>query len=813
MIKYLVIILTVFSFILKTSATETEANLAKRTIKGFVYDSMTEQPMEYATVSLFKADDNSLVTGTITDVNGFFRLKDLGDEVYRMEVTFIGYKTKVVDEVDLTAQSGTYDLGIIMIEPTDAALDEVVIAADRPTMTYKIDKKVINVSEQHASASGTAIEVLENVPSITVSIEGDVSLRGSSSFTVLVDGKPSILDANDLLNQIPASQIENIEIITNPSARFDPDGVAGIINIVMKKQRLQGLNGVVNVSGGTHSRYGGDFLINYRRERLNYYLGADYNQRGFFGESVRRNETYGNDSTFLHGTGDFERGGYSWGFRGGLDFNINPKNTFSISYRMGDRQRQSLNNMLYEEWTSADPDRISYSSYEEGSRGGFSHRLNMDYKKIFNNEDHNILAQVVLSKRDFKEYSLNYLYDENEDITSGQQATEEGPGSSYTIMLDYTLPLNETHKLEAGYHTRIRLSEEEYNMEQYNTEIPGFETDDFYSKYVEYENNLYSLYSTFSGEMGSLGYQFGLRGEYTDRFIDLVNETDDYELTRWDYYPTVHFSYELPKKQQMMTSYTRRLQRLRGWYLEPFYTWRDAYNVRIGNPGLDPEYIDSYELSYQNRFNNNVFSFDLYYRVTHNKIERVRSVFDEYDNVLLTTFENVGKDYSLGTEIMFSLEPLSWWNVDLMGNIYDYRLVGELDGEDFSAKSFNWNLRLNNNIRIGKNTRLQLMGMYYSPSVMAQGRRSDFFMVNTAIKQDFFQKSLSLTLQVRDVFSTMGRESVYEDTGFYSYSRWAPDTPIVTLTASFRINNYRQRQGRPQNGESMDDMNGGEGEF
>ncbi len=802
-------ILTVL-FSLNTIAEETEALLAKGTIKGLVYDSFTEQPLEYATVTLFKASDNSLVTGTISDENGFFRLTDIDYDVFRLEVTFIGYETKVIDNIELSSEEKTINTGKIFVDPTDASLEEVVISADRPTMTYKIDKKVINVSQQHASASGTAVDVLENIPSITVSIEGDVSLRGSSSFTVLIDGKPSIIDANDLLNQIPASQIENIEIITNPSAKFDPDGVAGIINIVMKKQKLQGLSGVINASAGTHNRYGGDFLINYRKERFNYFLGLDYNQRGMTGERNSRNETFQTDTTFLYGSGDFERGGYSWGLRAGFDFNINPKNTLSMSYRMGDRKSEWINNLLYEEWTSANPEPLEYSSFQEGHRGGFSHTINLDYKKTFDSEDHNILAQVVLSQRDFEDFSLNYLYDANEIIQSGQKSLEHGPGSRYTVLLDYTLPVGDNQKLEAGYQSRISSSEESNDMYLYDTDISDFVLEDLYTKNVEYKNNIHAAYSTFSGEYENLGYQLGLRGEYTDRFIDLVGETEEFPLTRWDLYPTLHLSYKLPHEQQMMTSYTRRLQRLRGWYLEPFYTWSDAYSVRIGNPDLIPEYIDSYEISYQNRFDRNVFSLDLYYRVTHNKIERVRSVFENYDNVLLTTFANVGKDYSLGTEIMFNFEAFSWWNIDLMGNIYDYQLEGELNGEDFSASSFNWNSRINNNIKITRNTRLQIMGMYYSPTIMAQGRRSDFYMVNLAIKQDFFQNALSLTLQARDVFSTMGREYIYEGTNFYTYSNWAPDTPIITLTASFRINNYRQRQGRPQNGEQLDDMNGGE---
>ncbi|HQB79417.1 MAG TPA: carboxypeptidase regulatory-like domain-containing protein, partial [Tenuifilaceae bacterium] len=269
----------------------------KGTIKGFVYDSLAKQPLEYATISLTSTTTGKVVTGTITDNSGFFRIKGLEFGIYNVEITFIGYNAKNLGQVKVTGKEREIDLGQIHLTPNINEMDEVVVVADRPTMTYKIDKKVINVSQQHTSASGTAVELLESIPSITVSIDGDVSLRGSTSFSVLIDGKPSVLSASDVLAQIPASQIENIEIITNPSAKFDPDGVAGIINIIMKKNRLQGVSGIANINVGTQNQYGADVLLTYRKEKFNYFLGVDYNNRGRFGESTTKNETTKDDTT------------------------------------------------------------------------------------------------------------------------------------------------------------------------------------------------------------------------------------------------------------------------------------------------------------------------------------------------------------------------------------------------------------------------------------------------------------------------------------------------------------------------------------
>lgn len=782
-----------------------EINLAPGIIMGHVYDSYADQPLEFATVALLNASDESLADGIITDINGLFRLTDIEPGEYILEVRFMGYNDKRVEQIVLSADQRSLDLGKILVDPMDEMLDEVVVVADRPTMSYQIDKKVINVSQLHTSASGTAVEILENIPSVTVDLDGEVSLRGSGSFTVLIDGKPSILDANDILNQIPASQIENIEIITNPSARFDPDGVAGIINIVMKQNRLQGVTGIANLNAGSFNRYGGDFLVNYRHNRFNFYLGGDYNERGRPGQSITRSQSFGADTTYLNSTGDFERIRNSWGFRGGIDFNINPQNTLSLAYRLGDRQRGGISERIYEEWSTLNPVPYEYTSLEESERGGFAHTLTLDYKRDFNQEGHNVLAQAIVSQRNSDQISDNMLYDSGMNVISGQRANEFGPSERYTIKVDYTLPLNESQRFEAGYQTRISLQDETNDLFEFNTETSEFVQSELFSKDVEYSTMIHSLYTTYQGQSGKLGYQAGLRGEYTDRFIEMVGETNDYVLNRWDYYPTLHLSYELPSNQQTMASYTRRVQRIRGWYLEPFYTWDDAYNIRIGNPNLEPEYIDSYELSYQKRFEKTILSVDLYYRITNNKIERISSIYDDQPNVLLTTFENVGKDYSLGSEIMASFDPFSWWHFDLMGNLYDYRQRGELYGADYSATSFNWNARLNNDFTITPSTRLQLRGMYNSPTVSAQGERSGFFVTSLALRQSFMDNDLSFTFQVRDIFGTMAWESTNFGDDFYNFRSWDPNTPTLSLRVSYRINNYRADRRVPRGDEGRDD--------
>jgi len=816
----LLIVITSISFLGRADDTNPE-NAAGGSIKGFVYDLTSKQPLEYATITIIRKKDNQVVTGTISDQTGFFKIKGMDFGMYKIDVTFIGYKTKTIESVPVRPNEKDVDLGQILLEAAVETIGEAVVVADRPTMTYKIDKKVINVSQQHTSASGSAVEILENIPSVTVDIEGNVSLRGSQSFTVLIDGKPSLLSSSDALQQIPASSIENIEIITNPSAKYDPDGTAGIINIILKRNKLQGVSGVVNASYGSNNSYGGDFLFSFRKEKFNFYLGADYNKRIMQGESNEEKITSKNDTLYnVFSDGDFMRDMLRNGVRGGIDFNLNARNSFSLGLRYTERSSGRENDYNYREWTNPVSYDNVYYSLEESNRSGKYLSTSLDYVHQFVQKGHTLTGQFVYDKEfgsdgleDSKMFDLNHVQ------TSGQRSSEIEPETEFRIKLDYTLPLGEKNRFEAGYQGRLQTGNAENELYLYNTATQVYDFMPDYSHNVESKWDIHALYSTYSSEIGNFGYQLGLRGEYVDRKITLVEENKDFELNRWDLFPTAHFSYNFPKDIQVMASYTRRIERPRSWYLEPFLAWQDAYNVRQGNPDLDPEYIDSYELSFQKKFGRNVISIDGYYRVTNNKIERYSMLYEDYTNVYLNTVDNVGKDYSFGTELMFAFDVAKWWHIDLMGNIYDYKVEGELKYDlndttiyrNFSASSFNWNARFNNTIKLAKSTRLQINGMYNSPTVMAQGRNEGFVMVAMAIKQDFFKNKLSATLQVRDLLNTAGHEFTSEGLNFSTHREFEPYSPMFSVTLTYRINNYkpdRKRNGNTSDG--MDDFDSGE---
>ena len=782
---------------------ERQQSLPTGTIVGRVVNAELGTPLEYANAILYEGVGKTQITGAMTDSNGVFRLFQVKPGDYTLEISFMGYYPKEIKNIVVGGDQELIRAGTIQLERAVLMMDGVDVTSEKPAVEYKIDKKVINVSKDFTAISGTAVDVLQNAPSVTVDVEGNVSLRGSTNFTLLIDGRPAVLEPDDALQQIPASNIDQIEIITNPSAKYDPSGIAGIINIIMKKQRAQGTNGIANLNIGLDDKYGGDFLVNHRTEKFNFFAGANYNDQTFPGTVVVENQTVrGDTSAFISSSGDSRWQRKFYGLRGGVDWYLTANDIWSLGLRYGGRDMEMSSERDFAEWATPG-DTNFYISATSTKRGGDFYSLSMDYGHNFGEKEHKLSGHAMLSRRTGDEESSTELLDIYGAITSGQRVIEAGPSTRIQFNLDYALPIWEVNKFETGYQTSLRQSTDTNEVYEYNPVTGEYEYRPEFSNVVEYKDNIHSLYALYKGEWGNFGYQGGLRGEYQYRLIELLGENEDFTLDQWDFFPSGHVSYKFPGEHEMMASYTRRIERPRGWELEPFATWMDAYNVRTGNPTLKPEYIDSYELGYQKQFGRNLLSLEGYYKVTHNKIERVRSVYDV--NVILHSVENVGTDHSYGAEAMVEWDLFKWLNVNLTGDIYQYRVEGILYDEEFSRESFNWNTRLNTTFKFGTSTRVQINGIYYGPSVSSQGRREGFYTTNAAIRQDLWNKKLALTLQLRDILGTAKHEFTSEGTDFYSYTEFSRKSPVVIFALTFNFNRYRPERQREEQQEEFED--------
>jgi len=803
-VSYSILTLILFS-VFTLSQPKNNSTLNDIRVSGKVLDAATKHTIEYANVVVFSLRDSSMVTGGITNNEGKFNLTINRPGKLKVEIRFIGYDTEVI-ETAIKPGSLNVDLGEIFIHPSAVLLENVVVEGERSPVTYQIDKKVINPDQIQTVISGNAADVLANVPSVQVDIEGNVSLRGSQSFTVLIDARPSVLDAQDALQQIAASSIEKIEIITNPSAKYDPEGTSGIINIILKKNINQGLNGIVNANAGMNDSYGGDVLFNYQSNGIKTNFGFDYNRRFYPGDQTQSNIYYQNNNTStINSVGDINRGRINYEGRGGLEFALGESDLLSFGARVGKREGQRTSDQFFTQFSDIDPTEFNYLGKSDRSRAGTYYSINSNYSHTFGEGGHQLLGELFFSKQNSDEKTITSEFDEGVQF-SGRKSTEFGPSTDFRGKLDYALPFSESNKFEAGYQGEVDLSDENSELYDYNSQTKEYELQTEFSNINKYTRREHTLYSLYSDKIWELQFQGGLRAEYTYRTIEVPAQNESFNLDRIDYFPSLHTSYKLSEPTTLMASYSRRIERPRGWALEPFPTWIDANNVRIGNPDLLPEFINSYEAGIQTYFGGISFTTEVYYRIKNNKIEFVKTALDE--NVTLTTFENVGQDYSVGVDFLFNFNLLNFWNVNLMGDLYNYKIEGEISNESFSKESFDWQTRMNNTFKLWSSTQVQFNLNYKSPSVSSQGRWEGYFSSDLSVRQEIIKNILAVTLQVRDIFGTAKREYTSEGVNLYNYNYYNMHTPVLTLNLRYTFNNYKVK--REGTGDENGTLEGGE---
>jgi outer membrane receptor protein involved in Fe transport len=773
---------------------------ASLTVTGKVFEAQNKQAVEYARVALYKLPDSSLVTGTITDPSGQYTLTDIPFGRYYLEADFIGFE-KVLTELPKPKGSLTLKVDDIFLQAAYSEIDEVVVAGERNYVDYKIDKKVVNVSQHDNASGGNATDVLENVPSVQVDIDGNVSLRGSGSFTVLIDGKPTILDANDVLQQTPADMIENIEIITNPSAKYDPEGTAGIINLVMKKNKYAGFSGVINLNASTWDKYGGDFTFSLRKNKFNYFVSANYRMYPMQGESESYRETYLPETTgFLTEESERERLMESLRFSGGFDYNINDKNSFSLSGGIGSWTMERILDTRYREYYLDDyyPEVFMNSENVFAMNSDF---FNLDafYQKKFNTEGHKLDINAKLWRWDGTrlQSAEQNLTDADYTAELGNEksrSTDFSPSDNLAAKVDYSLPL-EFGKLEAGIDIKTTDQSTQYIHEEYNEETAAWDTSEIYSNEYEFYRNLYAGYAQFSGSIIGLDYMAGMRLEYSDRNTEQITTGESYPVELFNYYPTLHLSRKLGKTQELQLSYSKRINRPRGWHLNPYPGVSDGYTQSVGNPLLMPEDINAFEFNYLNRLSPTLmFSSGLFYRIADNGHTRVSYIDPDNPQLTISTFDNIDRTHSYGGEYMLNYRPLKILNVNISGNIYNYQVENEYRGEIFNQETVTWDLRANASVNITKSTRFQINGMYRSPSLSGQGTVAAMYFVGSSIRQSLLKDKMNITLSVRDIFDTARRQFEIENSSFYSSVMRKQEGQIFRLALSYNINNYKKQR-------------------
>lgn len=771
-------------------------------IFGNVIDSLTNKPMGYVTILALKQPSNDMSGGTVSSDNGNFSIQKLTPGKYNLKISFVGYETKIIENIVISKENLTYQIKTLAL--VSRTLNTVEVIGDKPLVTYEIDKKVINVEDQITNTSQTALEVLANAPSVTVDVDGNVSLRGSTSFTLLIDGVPTAMDANDALATIPASTIKDIEIITNPSAKFDAEGTSGVINIVTKKNKLEGVSLLANVSAGTFQNYSGDIALNYKKNAFTFNVSGNYRQRSRPSENTEtRTTTYDSLTNVLKSDGISDWSMNSKGVSGEVQWKPNNSHLFVVKSRVNNRLMVPESDL---EYFSYDDSVLvqNFSNYSHNFIDIFNVSSSLFYQyNIKRNKDHNLSLKAVYNFVDVTQNDTATSYNEVNEILNSNIYTEIGPSTVFRLNLDYKLPLKKGRKFETGLQSQLGKSADEGKNFVYNTISKVYEINDLYSTSVDYTRNVYAGYAIFGGKTKSLGYQIGLRAEYTDRTVTSAGFEDFTKINRMDYFPSAHLSYSLQNKDQLLVSYSKRIQRPRSYYFEPFITWESPFNVRSGNADLIPEYINAFEISYIKplKKKKGYLSLETYYRSVSNIIRRISTIYET--GVLISRPYNIGKSQSIGIEPSINYNATDWWKINSAANVYLYLLDGSIEDIDYSTQSFNWNARLTNTFKVKGGFTFQLMSRYQSKSVSAQGESFGYFTQDASIKKSFAKNKFAFTLQGRNILNTQKRGSISTIQNVDIYSERIPLYPQISLTLSIKLNNYQKVYDRS---EQMDDF-------
>lgn len=772
-------------------------------ISGTVIDQETNDPLEFASVSLLNPGDSSLVTGNVTGPGGNFSIT-VAPGNYILKAQFVSYSTKFKR---VNIQDAT-NVGTVSLSQDVETLGEVVVTGQKDQMQLELDKRVFNVAENLTNIGASAAQILDNLPSISIDVDGNVALRGSQNVRILINGRPSGLvglSNTDALRQLQGNLIERIEVVTNPSARYDAEGSAGIINIILKKKREEGFNGSFTVNTGWPHDHGLSANVNYRRDWFNTFLnyGISYDENP--GGGFSRQEFFFPDTTYTTFVDrDRIRGGLSNTLRFGSEFFINPNNTLTASFMMRVSDEENKSEITYRDISQAG-NIVNLSQRQDTETeddGNYEYQLS--YLRNFKGENHQLTADFQYQIDNETEASDIFERDllGNNEIINRQRSLNNEENTDIRLQADYVNPFRDGMKFEAGYRGSIEEIHSNYLVEELEDGI-WINLENFTNEFL-YEENVHAAYAIYENKMEKWGYQIGLRAEQSD-IETYQRETNERNKKSYlNLFPSAFVSYKLSESNSFQASYSRRISRPRFWYLNPFFSFSDPRNIRTGNVDLDPEYTDSYEAGYLNNQEKYSFYFGGYYRHTTGIIERINFVNEE--GITFFIPQNLSVENAYGLEMNFSYDPSRWLNIN--GNANFYRAMTEGTYEDLvlNRDTYTANFRMNARMSLGKYN-MQLSGRYEAPEEDTQGTRKAQYTMDIGANRDVFDNKGTLTLSIRDVFNSRRYRGTSEGEYFFQESEFQWRSRQVNLSFTYRINQKKERSRRDRDG---GDYEGGE---
>lgn len=757
------------------------------TVKGKIVEKETNLAMEYCSVSLHNQKDSSLVNGVISDAKGFFELETNKPGIFYLKINYIGFETKTIRDIKLNPNENNFNAGIVLLTSESEQINAVEVTGIRTTVRYEMDKKVVTVDKNMASESGTAVDVLETVPSVTVDVNGNVKLRGKSNFLVLVNGQPTQLEATEALQQIPANQIKNIEIITNPSAKYEAENTAGILNIILKTNALEGTSGLLSLNGGTFGNFGGSVNLKHNVGKFTFDFGANMRQGNNPNNTIDSLYTSYDEILYTTTETNSTRSHGGFNFTYGIGYQISKKHSLKLDFMYGRWQMktpgESTSTLVNE---TLNNERI-FKNVNNTKRGAPYYGPSLTYLAKFN-KDVQLTAFITYTNRNFKEAIINDYFDDFV-LYAGEKSTEEGMVNRLQSKIDIVIPIKKG-KLEFGGQASNHWNSDNNVYSNLDITTGNYYLADFNNSVVENVQSIYGIYASYGNTFKKLNYTAGLRGEYTDREIHIVATNQDFKYYQWHYFPSAGLSYNISDNHQVYLSYATRINRPQGWNLEPFAVKTGPNTYFSGNPDLKPTLVNSVELGWSKIFKKNVrFSLEAFYKYNANEMEFVREGAD--NNSITTTPYNVGFSQNVGLEANFAAKPFKFWNLEVMPTGYYTNIKGQFAETVFDKAFFEYTVRINNYFTITKTTKIQLLSQFRSGRQNAQGNESNFLNFDIGIKQSFLKNALNLTLNARNVFNTNRTFSETISTNYYYYQKSDPRWPMINLAVSYKINNYK----------------------
>lgn len=783
------------------------------TVKGIVQDSQ-KIPQEYATVSFLNPESFDEVNSGVTNANGEFELElPTGDYLFVVE-TFMG--ATVEKEIQV---SSNYNFGVVEVEGDGVvALEGVTITGDEQIYRMELDKKVYDLSKDPLAKGSSLSEALENVPSVQVDGEGNVSLRGNENVRILIDGKPSSLigvsNVADALKSLPADIVERVEVVTNPSARFEAEGSAGIINIILKKGKLRGLNASVNLYGGIPATAGLSANINYRTQKWNLFTNFGYR----YAERENRRSTsttrFGADGTpryeDMRGKGKRINNGFN--ILLGTEYYLDDKSTFTLSGSFRDGNNKNTSDITYFDFDSSKNLIASSSRTQEELEDDYGIDGNFSFKHEFNTSGHELNIDARIN---YSEELEDGAYREFGDwVDSREKSLSKEIRNRVILSADYVYPFAEKGRFEFGLRGELAGTLTDFKVDSLvgDSWIPNID----YANRTDNQQNVYAAYAQYGQAFGQFSFFAGLRVENSDIKVESIYNNSTIKKNYTDFFPSLFLNYEFLNQDQVQLSYSRRVRRPRGWDLIPFTSYSDNRNMRMGNPELNPQYTDSYELSYVAKLGKLMLTPNIYYSRTKDNIQRYQSINET--GVLVTKPVNVGTDERYGGDLTFSYRLFRWWNMMGNVNLYGYTTKGQYidsfinpQGEtvnrttNFDGDGFSWFGRISNTFTLPANINLQISGMYRAGNKTAQREVKPNYGVDLSLSKDLFNDNATLTASVRDVFNSREFKMSSFGEDFYMDSRFRWNVRSVNLSFTYRFNQSKRDQRRNQmNGENTE---------